>query len=80
MDLKGVAMICFYWEQNGDFLAIDTSTNAYYMDIFGKDQFRRKSHGHCRAGRLGLHDRHFQKIPARELQTCSQSQGAEGVA
>jgi hypothetical protein len=32
-------MICFYREQNGDFLAIDTTTNRYYLDNFGKDQF-----------------------------------------
>ena len=38
-DLRGVPMICFYREHNGDFLAIDTSTNAYYLDNFGKDQF-----------------------------------------
>jgi hypothetical protein len=32
-------MIAYYREFNGDFLAIDTSTNAYYLDNFGKDQF-----------------------------------------
>jgi len=32
-------MILFYRESNGDYLAIDTSTNAYYMQTFGKDQF-----------------------------------------
>ncbi len=32
-------MIVFYQERNGDFLAIDTSTNAYYLAVFGKDHF-----------------------------------------
>ena len=32
-------MICFYREHNGDFLAIDTSTNRYYLRTFGKDHF-----------------------------------------
>ena len=32
-------MICFYREHNGDYLAIDTSTNRYYRESFGKDQF-----------------------------------------
>ena len=32
-------MIAFYREHNGDYLAIDTSTNAYYLDVFGKDHF-----------------------------------------
>ena len=32
-------MIHFYRENNGDFLAIDTSTNAYYLRNFGKDHF-----------------------------------------
>jgi len=32
-------MICFFREHNGDYLAIDTSTNAYYLDNFGKDHF-----------------------------------------
>ena len=32
-------MISFYREQNGDFLAIDTSTNRYYLETFGKDHF-----------------------------------------
>ena len=32
-------MICFYREKTGDFLAIDTSTNRYYLDIFGEDHF-----------------------------------------
>ena len=34
-DLRGIPMICFYREHNGDFLAIDTSTNAYYLRNFG---------------------------------------------
>ncbi len=32
-------MIWFYRENNGDYLAIETSTNRYYLDNFGKDQF-----------------------------------------
>jgi hypothetical protein len=32
-------MIRFYREQNGDYLAIDTSTNRYYLHLFGKDHF-----------------------------------------
>jgi hypothetical protein len=32
-------MILFYREDNGDYLAIDTATNAYYLTNFGKDQY-----------------------------------------
>ena len=32
-------MILYYREQNGDFLAIDTSTNAYSLDVLAKDHF-----------------------------------------
>lgn len=32
-------MILFYRERNGDYLAIDTATNRYYRDNFGKDHF-----------------------------------------
>lgn len=32
-------MIQFYREDSGDYLAIDTATNRYYRDTFGKDQF-----------------------------------------
>ena len=32
-------MICYYQESNGDYLAIDTSTNEYYLRFFGKDHF-----------------------------------------
>lgn len=32
-------MILYYREKNGDFLAIDTSTNRYHLDLFGKDHF-----------------------------------------
>lgn len=35
----GPGRILFYRERNGDFLAIDTSTNRYYLDNFGKDHF-----------------------------------------
>jgi hypothetical protein len=32
-------MIVFYRENTGDFLAIDTTTNAYYRQNFGRDHF-----------------------------------------
>ena len=32
-------MIRFYQEDNGDFLAIDTETNRYFRENFGKDHF-----------------------------------------
>jgi len=32
-------VIVYYRENNGDFLAIDTSTNAYYLAVLGKDHF-----------------------------------------
>jgi hypothetical protein len=32
-------MILFFRENNGDYLAIDTATNAYYLRNFGKDHF-----------------------------------------
>lgn len=32
-------MILYYREQNGDYLAIDTSTNRYYRTAFGKDHY-----------------------------------------
>ena len=32
-------MIFFFQECNGDFLAIDTSTNRSYLDHFGHDHF-----------------------------------------
>jgi hypothetical protein len=32
-------MILYYREDNGDFLAIETGTNAYYRRNFGKDHF-----------------------------------------
>ena len=32
-------MILFYREDNSDFLAIDSTTNAYYRTNFGKDHF-----------------------------------------
>jgi hypothetical protein len=32
-------MIRFFREANGDFLAIDTNTNRYYLDHFGHDHF-----------------------------------------
>jgi hypothetical protein len=30
-------VIHFYQEDNGDYLAIDTDTNAYYLRLFGMD-------------------------------------------
>jgi hypothetical protein len=32
-------MVAFFQESNGDFLAIDTGTNRYYLDHFGLDHF-----------------------------------------
>ena len=32
-------MIVYFREQNGDYLAIDTDTNAYYHQVFGQDHF-----------------------------------------
>ena len=32
-------MIRFFQENNGDYLAIDTNTNDYYRNTFGKDHF-----------------------------------------
>jgi hypothetical protein len=32
-------VILFYREKNGDFLAIDTRTNAYYRQVLGHDTF-----------------------------------------
>ena len=32
-------MILYYQESNGDYLAIETSTNSYYRRNFGKDHF-----------------------------------------
>ena len=32
-------MIVFYRERGGDFLAIDTTTNAYYLAHGGKDHY-----------------------------------------
>lgn len=37
--LWGSGMIVFYQETNGDYLAVDTGTNRYYLDLFGKDHF-----------------------------------------
>lgn len=32
-------MISYYQKHNGDFLAIDTDTNRYYLDVLGQDHF-----------------------------------------
>jgi hypothetical protein len=32
-------MILYYRERNGDYLAIDTSTNDYYRRTFGRDHY-----------------------------------------
>jgi hypothetical protein len=32
-------MIRFFRENNGDFLAVDTATNRYYIETFGQDHF-----------------------------------------
>lgn len=36
-------MILYFQESNGDFLAIDTSTNTYYRRILGKDHFEARA-------------------------------------
>jgi hypothetical protein len=33
-------MILYFQENTGDFLAIDTATNAYYLRNFGQDHFK----------------------------------------
>jgi hypothetical protein len=32
-------MVRFFRESNGDYLAVETSTNGYYLDTFGQDLF-----------------------------------------
>jgi len=32
-------MILYYHERNGDYLAVDTGTNAYYRQVLGQDTF-----------------------------------------
>jgi hypothetical protein len=32
-------MIQFFQEDDGDYLAIDTATNRFYLDAYGKDHF-----------------------------------------
>ena len=36
-------MILFYRERSGDYLAIETATNPYYRQTFGKDHFERRA-------------------------------------
>jgi hypothetical protein len=36
-------MIVFFREQNGDFLAIDTGTNAHYLRLLGRDHFEARA-------------------------------------
>jgi hypothetical protein len=36
---EAVSMILYYRERNGDFLAIDTSTNRYHRTLFGNDYY-----------------------------------------
>lgn len=36
-------MIQYYQESNGDYLAIETSTNSYYIRNFGKDHFEARA-------------------------------------
>jgi hypothetical protein len=36
---NGARMIAFYREKNGDYLAIDTATNRFSLDVLGKDHF-----------------------------------------
>lgn len=32
-------MVLYFRESNGDYLAVETGTNRYYLDTFGKDHF-----------------------------------------
>jgi hypothetical protein len=32
-------LILFYRERNGDYLAIETDTNRFYRQVYGKDHF-----------------------------------------
>lgn len=36
-------MILYYQEDHGDYLAIDTMTNAYYLRHFGQDHFEARA-------------------------------------
>jgi hypothetical protein len=36
---EAASMILYYRERNGDYLAIDTSTNHYYRTLFGNDHY-----------------------------------------
>ena len=38
-------MVLFYREDNGDYLAIDTATNRYYMGSFGQDYYEGRATG-----------------------------------
>lgn len=44
-------MILYYRENTGDYLAIDTATNGYYRQNFGKDHF--ESRATAIAGQVG---------------------------
>jgi hypothetical protein len=37
---EGAAVILFYQEEDGGFLAIDTATNAYYRQVPAQDHFQ----------------------------------------
>jgi hypothetical protein len=38
-NVEEAAVILFYQEDDGGFLAIDTATNAYYRQVLGQDHF-----------------------------------------
>jgi hypothetical protein len=44
-------LICYYQEANGDYLAIETSTNDFYWTAYGKDHFEGRAT--CIAGLVG---------------------------
>ena len=67
-------MILYYREKNGDFLAIDTDTNAYYRQVFGQDHFEGRAT--AIAGLVGsvCTTGISQGLPDRELQAGRQGQ------
>ena len=53
-------MIVYYQEKDGDYLAIDTSTNSYYVRCFLKDHCEGRATAIAGQGWLGLYDGGFQ--------------------
>ena len=73
-------MIVFYREDNGDYLAIDTATNAYYRTNFGKDHFEGRATAIAAAGRVGMHHGGFEGLPQGPMPTSWKENRADGVA